>query len=183
MKNQFTSLFYLLLTILALSSSSCKKDYGPELPPETQEGKNTFGCKVNGEIWLPIDNDNDWKSGSYDARFSKIGGAYIGAGKDDGKSDTAIRINLDSIKEPFIGTININSGKTNRTGNYFSFSNNNSGVEYYTDSLHTGSITFTRFDTVAKIMSGRFEFKVKEAGGNGTVIITDGRFDLRYQFR
>jgi hypothetical protein len=23
------------------------------LPPITTEGKNTFGCKVNGKIWLP----------------------------------------------------------------------------------------------------------------------------------
>ena len=23
------------------------------LPPITQEGKNTFGCKVDGEVWVP----------------------------------------------------------------------------------------------------------------------------------
>ena len=23
------------------------------LPPETQTGANTFGCKVNGEVWVP----------------------------------------------------------------------------------------------------------------------------------
>ena len=38
---------------------SCKKDKSsppsskPILPAETQVGKNTFGCLLNGEVWLP----------------------------------------------------------------------------------------------------------------------------------
>ena len=39
--------------------SSCNKneipptDNPPQLPPETQTGANTFGCLVNGKVWLP----------------------------------------------------------------------------------------------------------------------------------
>jgi hypothetical protein len=29
----------------------CKKD--PDLTAVTQEGKNTFSCKVNGKVWIP----------------------------------------------------------------------------------------------------------------------------------
>ncbi|MCY7349617.1 MAG: hypothetical protein LH606_02990 [Cytophagaceae bacterium] len=38
-----------IATILLFST--CKKDDG--LPHETQEGANTFGCKVNGKAWIP----------------------------------------------------------------------------------------------------------------------------------
>ena len=37
--------------LLAASAHSCKKEE-PTLPPETQTGKNTFGCYVNGVLFL-----------------------------------------------------------------------------------------------------------------------------------
>ncbi len=47
-----------LFTILAIASlaslSSCDLfDNEPELPPITTEGKGTFGCYVNGNLFLP----------------------------------------------------------------------------------------------------------------------------------
>src|SRR5689334_21738403 len=39
-----------LLPLMALIS--CKKDVD-ELPPATQSGANTFGAKVNGNLWAP----------------------------------------------------------------------------------------------------------------------------------
>ncbi|WP_254561339.1 hypothetical protein [Dyadobacter diqingensis] len=36
-------------------------DKGPDLTPTTQEGKNTFSCKVNGKVWIP-DGTWDWYS-------------------------------------------------------------------------------------------------------------------------
>ena len=30
------------------------QDGTPELLPITMEGKNTFGCKINEEIWIPF---------------------------------------------------------------------------------------------------------------------------------
>jgi len=48
----------LLLSIIILSTIlavSCQQEEiaPPELPPITQEGANTFGCLINGEVWLP----------------------------------------------------------------------------------------------------------------------------------
>ena len=45
------------LTMLALgfllrNATSCSKDNGNMLPPETQEGNNTFGYIVNGIVLL-----------------------------------------------------------------------------------------------------------------------------------
>ena len=33
-----------------LTASRCKKDV---LPPETQDGKNTIGCYIDGELFVP----------------------------------------------------------------------------------------------------------------------------------
>jgi hypothetical protein len=53
-----------LLTFSMVCCLSCQKEPAPTatpieiidynvLPPITHEGKNTFGCKVNGEVWVP----------------------------------------------------------------------------------------------------------------------------------
>ncbi len=53
-------LFCLLLAIPCLALQCNKNKNGPDngnekeqLPPATQSGKGTFGCKVNGEVWVP----------------------------------------------------------------------------------------------------------------------------------
>ncbi|MBA3675300.1 MAG: hypothetical protein H0W75_10180 [Chitinophagaceae bacterium] len=41
-----------------LTAASCKKpgsDNTDQLPPETTTGAMTFGCKVNGEVFIPLD--------------------------------------------------------------------------------------------------------------------------------
>src|SRR5688572_22243113 len=40
----------LISTYISLLLNSCQKE---KLPKLTQEGKNTFGCKVNGKNWVP----------------------------------------------------------------------------------------------------------------------------------
>jgi len=48
----------ILLIILPLLALQCNKDPEPieQLPEATQTGKNTFGCLVDGEVWLPKGN-------------------------------------------------------------------------------------------------------------------------------
>ena len=44
----------LCVSILLAFIIQCKKSSpSQELPPITQDGKNTFGCKVNGQVWIP----------------------------------------------------------------------------------------------------------------------------------
>jgi hypothetical protein len=58
---------FLLFFSLTLLLVACElfPEAEPEntLPPITQEGANTFGCKVNGEVWLPY-KDGGLFSGS-----------------------------------------------------------------------------------------------------------------------
>ncbi len=58
------SFIFLLFTIFVFSASlKCKKTPAPpplstteQLPPATQEGKNTFGFLLNGKVWVPKGN-------------------------------------------------------------------------------------------------------------------------------
>ncbi|MBD3748438.1 MAG: hypothetical protein IE931_02980 [Sphingobacteriales bacterium] len=49
------SLLLLAFSFLLFSGMKCKKDQTgiDALPPATQEGKETFGCLVNGEAFTP----------------------------------------------------------------------------------------------------------------------------------
>lgn len=46
---------FLLCCSLAFLLGACElfSEPSPGLPPKTQTGENTFGCKVNGKLWLP----------------------------------------------------------------------------------------------------------------------------------
>ena len=60
-KTPLTTLLLVCL-VLVLSAAKCQKDNDPpeeedKLPPATQTGENTFGCKIDGEVWearLPL---------------------------------------------------------------------------------------------------------------------------------
>ena len=49
---------------------------------------------------------------------------------------------------------------------------------YITTSQVTGSVTFTRADTINNIVSGTFEFKAKNPVDGKIISVSGGRFDL-----
>jgi hypothetical protein len=63
----------LIITSLVIGSLSlgCKKDKQKvlELPPATTTGNNKFGCKLNGEIFVPNGN---WAYRSFNGPFYGI---------------------------------------------------------------------------------------------------------------
>ncbi|MBA3675303.1 MAG: hypothetical protein H0W75_10195, partial [Chitinophagaceae bacterium] len=56
MKNNFIYISLFIFYIF-LTAASCKKPRNntDELPPETTTGAMTFGCKVNGQVFVPKD--------------------------------------------------------------------------------------------------------------------------------
>jgi len=45
---------FFLLVIISIISFQCKKSVQEDqLPPITTIGANTFGCLINGNVWLP----------------------------------------------------------------------------------------------------------------------------------
>jgi hypothetical protein len=154
---------YLLLAFLFTTGMQCKKtgDTVKEdvLPAETQTGKGTFGCLVNGEVWLPKGK-------------SMMSGLT-----------TTIQFNILSI-----GTMKSNEGiglavrNIQDVGNY-DLNLDENFAEYSVGSKIfkriEGTLTITKYDKNEQIISGTFRFKAKSSTGE-IIEITEGRFDDRY---
>ena len=88
------------------------------------------------------------------------------------------------IKSNTVYTLNTDS---NSIATYEYKCDNGSFCYYQTNAKYTGQLTITKFDTLNKIVSGKFSFKnifnKAQADCNcdtSIMEITDGRFDLKY---
>jgi hypothetical protein len=161
-----------LVALLGCNVFSKSTEPVEQLPPATQEGKNTFGCLVNGVVWLPKGNNGSSKLDlSYDPNFL-FGTLNLYAYRLDDKTDQWIALFSDSLKSTGIYPFT----NPSRQSGFFI----DAGCEYLNDPdvTHTGSLTITRFDLSQSIISGTFEFTVTKA--NCPIIeVTHGRFDMR----
>jgi hypothetical protein len=178
----------MIMVSLLITSTGCKKnkqvkDTSEQLPPETQTGAYTFGCKVDGVIY---------KASGKDGLLAK---QYVNYGYFS--SDSSFIISASSIKDKKF-TMNIafkcRSVLTDclisiypYTANFIDNSNGtlpNNTNSYSTNKLHKGKAIIKYFNgTIAPgnfgtIASGVFEMEA--VNSNGKVIkITEGRFDTR----
>lgn len=179
----------LFLFFITLTASKCKKDKTPvdpvsQLPPETQTGANTFGCLVDGKVFVP-------KGGGLNPRLtcyyqyiyypSSTGYVFQVAANDNSMSSVlnAISIGFDSMK--------VIEGKTyllqevykgGARGNYRHFTNTTLD-DYFTYSPSSGEFLIKKFDEINQIASGTFWFNAVNIDGD-TVHVTDGRFDMQF---
>jgi len=162
--------YLILLNAMCIVLSACNKIHvEPSLPAETQIGAKTFGCKVNGKVWVA------------DAPFpiSRLTNYYyngvIGVRATLKTKDICqtIYICRDSVYKP--GTYLINNYLQHKEGELCDL---NSQCCYDTDSVNIGYLEMTRVDTINGIFSGRFRFKIT-VPDCGTVDVTEGRFDVR----
>lgn len=171
---------YGFLFLLLVSNTHCKKSPPPPniLPPVTQEGKNTFGCKVNGEVWRPYATCHIF----YGRQCMELGFEVYP---------------LDTLhKLPFsfgLGTENntdTSSFEMHTRGSNITLTGNIidsiiltfwKGPQFYTYMPgHTpGVINVTKLDTVNNIMAGTFSFTLYDSN-NDSVVVSDGRFDLTF---
>ena len=175
---KFKPIFFFIL-FCPLLASQCEKvsiqspntDNG--LPPITTEGKHTFGCRVNGEVWIPDDDGilHDVIDISYheptgglnivgrrvfddDGVFQSIGfGGWDIRGEGEYQGDKSGYNNYDTVfcANPFFDI----------------------------DTMLYYKFNILRLDTENYIISGTFEFTAINDECD-PVIITDGRFDLEY---
>ena len=153
----------LLLIFLFTTGMQCKKTNETVkedvLPAETQTGKGTFGCLVNGEVWLP-------KAKFPYAGLTSIiqfGGFQIIASK----GNQYISIAKNPIEKT--GEFSLNAFEKDAL-----FTEN--GIEF---KCIEGMLTITKYDKINQIISGRFRFKAKSSTGE-IIEITEGRFDDKY---
>lgn len=176
MKSQLKYTFFIFS--LLFIAGSCKKDI---LPTASQKGANTFGCKINGAVFIPHDvytyptdpgilatyNDStkEFKISTDEPRNTNQNGLQRG-------------VFLDVIN-PHIG-INNFSGKNSGS---LSINIYYQPAQYYqTNDTINGTMNITRFDVIAKIISGTFSFDAPaKFGSTGIAHITEGRFDVTYK--
>jgi len=178
--NTMQPLRYLLLIGLAafsLYASSCKKWFdtqhkADELPPETQVGANTFGCKINGQVWLP-------KGNFYTLRWRvdifSLTQMTISAARAEGDSTTLLTFSVfnDSIIYPRTYILDNPSNRRVRYGNL-------STCYYESQTGNQSQLIITKQDMANRIISGRFSASFPAQAGCPPVEITEGRFDIKY---
>jgi hypothetical protein len=179
-----TFLFLLVLCISILVISSCKKDKQEKLPEETQTGAGTFGCLVDGEVFIP--GGAQMSGGSLNCNYQLIDGRYyyrlVGRNDNDKNNRKSVGVFLHNsilvddskylLGERFKDSIG-----------YSTYINILSSPSEYlgheTNSLHQGELFIKHFDSVQQIVSGTFWFDAISENGE-IVQIREGRFDVRY---
>ncbi|WP_027419417.1 hypothetical protein [Crocinitomix catalasitica] len=191
MKTPKTS-FLFLLTCLTLITVACKKDTPKDddkiiqvLPELTHEGKHTFGCKVNGEVWVARSgggiNGQRKLYAHYDAEDGEF---YFVAHKQIYDENILESINLIQLKDVYgtgLYSFSISAFDGTPILCFFDAHENRTCRGYYHDSLHKSELNITFYDTINRIISGTFELDITNFDCEDSIMhITDGRFDVRY---
>jgi hypothetical protein len=155
----------LIALVLSLVLCQCQlfQKEEPGLPPETQFGKRTLGCKVNGEVWLP-EGYIIWATGGVsrvNIYQDNSGYFFLSAVR---RRESSIHLSV----QPVSGT-----GRYKLRADYYSKDNGT----FETDSLRTGMLTFTKFEPQRSVFSGTFYFDAYNKKTGKVVKITEGRFD------
>lgn len=150
---------------------TCRED--DELPPITREGKSTFGCLVNGKIWLTEGSAFASNTHAEVYCFHDSIAVNIYA---NGRSQTTMFMSIIArsalkINEPY----------------HFVNSNECCGLQYldFSGAVScsyelpvSGHVTLSRWDEDEGILAGTFQFSAESDECLGTVAITEGRFDI-----
>jgi len=157
-----------------------------ELPPITTTGANTFGCYVNGRLWLPGRNKRVYSisiTSDYDNGYLSVAARR----KDfeiEENDPLAIFSSLGFHIQQGAHLSNehlLGSRKSKSYGLFADYSDIHC-TNYETDSIaSSGKIEILRLDSSKAIVSGTFELTLI-ADGCDTVEITDGRFDIQYKY-
>ena len=159
--------FFLCMTALT-SLSDCDRDEPKtemeKLPPITQEGKNTFGCLVNGKAWITKTSID--ANAVYQANMLQISAGLVNK---DFNQFLYFVINNPSEQEFLL----------NDTLKYrVELTDLDTNCRYVTNGLiGSGKIMINKLDTRNRIASGTFDFKVQNTNCI-ELNVTDGRFDL-----
>ena len=179
----------LLCLCLAACLLSCCKDDTPEpsLPPITTTGANTFGCRINGKVWLPSPRPN--------GKLPQIEGGLVERYANGGPEKNWYDLLIFAYRQDGSG-FQLNLSRINSPGRYPLFFTScvfaaciqmpsygyhyGAGSKYSAMSIVENEINLLRYDTLNKIFSGTFSFKAKAFSGAklDTISITEGRFDI-----
>ncbi len=171
---------FLCLVTLAILIFSCNKEV-TELPPATQEGLNTFGCKVDGSIWVPQGFGSFPANDILEAHFAS-GDLYINA-RNFSKSptETEFEFFIKGVNAEGVYQLNTSVGYPSVNASYVYYVQRkiNPENEWLTSAQYTGTVTITKIDNVNHFVSGTFEFHaINLYNAPAPIHVTEGRFDV-----
>jgi len=169
-----------LVLIILLSILSCTKtEEIDKLPPMTTEGKNTFGCLVNGKAWIPEPD-----GGLFNEKLSvRYENGYLSL-------FAKLEVKSNNIRQLIYLDASFNDiGKYKIPGPPFP-----GEMFWNTENEPMGTIPCTRYkcspedteveilniNTSQRIISGTFSYKNLTNRCGDVLNITEGRFDVRY---
>jgi len=194
--------FFIISLLPFLGSMRCstsddivfKRRRPTELPPITTEGKNTFGCLVEGELLVPyprkLIKDNFVKSFGINEDlegFLEVGATMEG---ETGYESRSVGINLlNRVFDEGEYVLYTDSTTYNSSGYPNSINNvrvritdksgNSTFNSWRVPNPDCGRLNVLRLDTLSRIIAGTFYFDAINKEGD-TIKVTDGRFDLKY---
>ena len=177
----------LLYISVALLLAACHKD------DPTPSGANTFSCQIDGQDFTPylapvlITPQKALQAN----RTNYQGGIFIHA------RNSYNELELYVGKSNYSGTHRLSYARVpmpyNTNPNSYAYYESIPALQpgqdpynppptskYYTDNTNVGTITFTRFDTVAHVAGGTFEYTAREAATGKLVHVTNGKFDVKF---
>jgi hypothetical protein len=169
-----TTLLLLLGTIASLEScdlfekNSKPKTELEKLPPATQEGKNTFGCLVDGKAWVTRSSID--ASAFYQEGVLSITATLINKVFNQGIIIGLFEDNLET-KEYLLSEYPQMFGLVEDIRN---------NCDYVTSISYEGKLVITHFDQINFIISGTLEFEAYSDDCDKIIKVTHGRFDLNY---
>ena len=185
----FLTLFT-IFTFLVLTSIQCRKNKPAnpvdQLPPATQIGANTFGCLVDGKVFMPKGLGlSPTLTCYYQYIYYPSPTGYVFQIKAKNTNSPSIFQSINIL----VDSLKLIDGKTyileesikgHSRGNYVKSRTDNTSYEnYLTFHPNSGQLIITKFDEINQIVSGTFWFNAVNSNGD-TVRVTDGRFDMRY---
>lgn len=175
-------IFLIPLIMLMILLSSCEgifnSDDGPKLPKVTNTGANTFGCKVNGEVWTP-----SWGAfcvSEGDELYARYGKYiyYITAESCSGQPGGILGfVFFNYYSENKIDSVRLSIIPRNRENNtnFPSIIKTFKGNDL--DVFDFNIITGNNID----ILHGTFEFDLVDTNRNVTYEIREGRLDVSFE--
>ncbi|MDX1905748.1 MAG: hypothetical protein SF053_01850 [Bacteroidia bacterium] len=190
--------FLLMAALLVLLMSGCNifSTVEPSLPPETQQGADTFGALVDEAVWLPRSFLFGFLGNPYRPRLE----AFFDTSTHTFYLESHRIIEKDSTEEGFMMFADsVTIGDTIWLGNegygyppsyherYAYFFDQKLNVTYTTwseDSLTYAGYVYltgvhTEVDGQPRFVAGTFAFTARNADSTRYVEVTDGRFDVR----
>lgn len=163
------TLFFLVVAFIGLTA--CTKD---RLPRATEKGKNTFGCKINGKLFVPSEEEASWSGPTRPLLVSNnhLDGFTLFAVNFSSQPHKSILIGLPYLKKTGLYELKVFGYGQYKLEYFF-------GPIYRTNNTYTGEVNITRCDTINHIYSGTFSFTAVDENTGKTVKVTKGRFDVK----